>query len=95
MGLPHWQLKFTDMGLTSIGEVYYVLVDYYRLFITNIGTFDLDSERIDECFDITMMTCVYNIYIPTNWDYPVFAWAIFQLSIDILYLYLLAGIPSC
>jgi len=21
MGLPHWQLKFTDMGLTSIGEV--------------------------------------------------------------------------
>lgn len=21
MGLPHWQLKFTDMGLTPIGEV--------------------------------------------------------------------------
>lgn len=21
MGLPHWQLKFTDMGLTSVGEV--------------------------------------------------------------------------
>lgn len=25
MGLPHWQLKFTDMGLTPVGEVRIVL----------------------------------------------------------------------
>lgn len=37
MGLPHWQLKFTDMGLTSIGEVGSCkLLPTYYLFSTTL-----------------------------------------------------------
>ncbi|XP_025191563.1 tubulin polyglutamylase complex subunit 2 [Melanaphis sacchari] len=47
MGLPHWQLKFTDMGLTSIGEFFMNLVAP-QLNVTDrlpvIGQLDDDEQ---------------------------------------------------
>ncbi|XP_003240263.1 tubulin polyglutamylase complex subunit 2-like [Acyrthosiphon pisum] len=66
MGLPHWQLKFTDMGLTSIGEFFMNLVAP-QLNVTNrvpaIGQLDDDEQsttdsislnHIDPCILKTM-----------------------------------------
>uniref|UniRef100_A0A2S2P1E7 Tubulin polyglutamylase complex subunit 2 n=1 Tax=Schizaphis graminum TaxID=13262 RepID=A0A2S2P1E7_SCHGA len=45
MGLPHWQLKFTDMGLTSIGEIFRSSSSGFQLLLTQSSIGDLFEIR--------------------------------------------------